>query len=134
MVVIAFPLASDLVRSLLAIVRNNGTGGVANEIRVVVKRLAFLGLPLIFGTYVVTLLALNASPLNRSVNWLQYTYYYTGLVPFALLALGDKGVRLLLAGEEKGIKLLGLWLGATWAFLYFSLCVQLYLYVVPTIR
>jgi len=136
MVVLAFPLSLDLVRALSTIVhRIDDSESVDRQLRLVISRSAVLSIPFIFGMGGATLLTVNSERANWITNgFVLHTYLLIGITLLAVLPIIRDALQSLLSGHDKNVRLLGLWLGLIWAFLYASLGLQFYSHLLSPIR
>lgn len=134
MVLLSFPLSFGIMESVHCIACLGDKGTATRALMNGIRQMAILMLPFIFGTLAATILTVNGERTNWVTNVvLLRTYLLAGVLLFALLP-GVKGaINSLVAGENKGVRQIGLWFGLAWAFLYLSLGAQFFAYLLPPV-
>lgn len=131
MILLSFPLAFGIAKSLHALVCQSEQEDLVKELKWIIKQLAILILPFTFAVFAATILTVNSTQqrwISSSTTIL--TYHSAGVILFAFIPGVAIAFRDLMQGKNNRVRPVGLWLGSLWALLYLSVAAQFYAYYI----
>ncbi len=131
MAILSLPLSLEIASSLHRMTGGNGSATIRDELRQLVRYAALLLLPHALGTLTIAPLTVYSERMNSITNVVIVHIPLVGTVLLLALFTGFfRAANAVLAGESKGVRLMGFWVGLLWTLLYVSLGIQLFSYCI----